>query len=491
MLRIRIGLLVLGTALGLSTALAWGSVPAYRNPVDVLSAIPADETVIVGRVVRVRNTDRFGDIKPLITFAVRRTLRGAARDTNTALGFNTFAQMPDGRWLTVGTGGAQWFFPDEAALVALREYRAAGADSSRSYWRIRTAYFLEGDSVGDGQPLYGYSGYRRLPVWEEPRTDDLETLLRAHRDHPSAQVSVTLGQARDLIACPVPPITRMAPPNDAPRFSFWGNRPDALPPREPDFDRRRPPQPVAAPDVRKGWGAEPGEPLFLVRGGRIVAAGRVGTIFRGWWARAGDDRLAYFTPAGLPDTVMTAAPGQDNFFPKKWTADYDLYVLGRRHLAVVSPDTLPLPDGFDLSAAVCGLVAGRIIDPGDFPDICPPDSLGRNVAPPPAAWVSYLRSTGRVSLLRATGSAGRRTTILRCAPVGDRVAGAFCAVLAADGARIAAIRGTLDTMLDIEGDLYLVMRDARSGTGAWGYSVYRVDEAGQVRLVFEDSSWST
>ncbi len=487
------GLLLLIPVLAASPAVASSGV--YENAADEIVSIPEDNLIIVGRVVHMENTADFlaGGPLPNITFAVLRTLRGAAADTITGLGYNTFFRPASGEWLTKAVTGAPWLLPDDVAFVALQEFTREVDGQKRTLNRIRTVYFLDGEDLRDESPLYRNSTLadgRDRPL---PDTDDLEVLLRAFKSPPSRPAGITLGQAGELVGCPLPRIRDAYAPaaTGEPRFAFYGNLPEAVPERDPDPAHQHPPAPVPQDDVKATWHAQPGEPLFLVRDGRIVAAGQVGAIHRGWWPRAGGDRIAYFQTVGLPDSLATIIPAEDNFFPRSNDGGYDLQVIGRQRLAIVVPDTATVPTDFDLHAAVCGLEPGRVLDPRAYPELCSQDTSGRIVPPATATLVDHLAGEGAFSVLDAASSSGRRVRILRCTPTPDSAAGAFSVLYAADGRRAGAIKGTLDVILDLDGWFYLVAREAQWGSGLWRYRVYRLDDFGEPRLVYTDSSWST
>lgn len=471
---------------------------AARTPIeprDEIASIPDDHLVLVGRVVHIENAPAGlpGGPLPLVTFAVLRPLRGAPADTVRGFGYNTFLRKDDGGWATSATSDAPWLLPDDLVLVSLQAFTREVGGRERTLNRVRTVFFLDRDDLRDGSPLYRHStfvGLRDRPV---PATDDLETLLRAFKAPPSRPTGVTLGQAQEMIRCPLPPVPRTPVPHaqTGPRFSFWGNLPEAMPDHEPDPGRRHPPLPIPEIDVRSGWSVQPDQPLFLLRAGRLAGAGRVGAIWRGWWPRAGDDRIAYFTALGLPDSVVPRVPAGEDFFPNRQDPDYDFYVMGCTRIAVVLSDTVPLPPQLDIHAAICGLGPRLYLDGRDFQELCTLDAEGRIVPPTTRELADHLAGEGALSLLEVASQSGLRFDLLVCAPVPGRTGGSYIVVFDADGRRSGAIKGCLDAILEIDGGLHLVMREASWGSGAWGYRVFRLDELGTPILAHADASWST
>lgn len=491
--RVKRGAIVLALLLICSAGAKAARIPI--EPRDEIASIPGDHLVLVGRVVHIENAPAGlpGGPLPLVTFAVVRPLRGVPADTVRGFGYNTFLRQGDGEWAASATSDAPWLLPDDLVLVSLQAFTREVEGRERTLNRVRTVFFLDGDDLRDGSPLYRHSTFAGLRDRPVPATDDLETLLRAYKAPPSRPIGVTLGQADEMIRCPLPPVPRSLAPKaqTGPRFSFWGNLPEAVPDHEPDPGRQHPPLPVPETDLRSAWSVRPDEPLFLLRGGRLAGTGRVGAIWRGWWPRAGDDRIAYFTPVGLPDSVVPRVPAGEDFFPNREDPDYDFYVMGCTRIAVVLSDTLPVPPQLDLHAAVCGLESRRTIDGREFQELRALDAEGRIVPPTTRELADHLAGKGAFSLLEVANQGGQRFDLLVCSPVPGRTGGSFVVVFGADGRRSGAIKGCLDTILEIDGGLHLVVRDGSYGSGAWGYGVYRLDELGTPILVHADGFWST
>jgi len=264
-----------------------------------------------------------------------------------------------------------------------------------------------------------------------------------------------------------------------PEFSFWGNLPRATRMLEYSPAERTEPIPLVDPDKLAQCRVAPGDPLVLIRNGVLTGRGQVGEIRAGWFARAGDDRLVFFVPGGLPDSVAVRL---DYPFPQLKDPEFDFFVIGDHEVRMLPPvERLPVGEEEFKKAALRAIEDGIIV-PLDFPS--PKWVEGRPHIPDLPDAVEWLRGKAEPVVLELKLNNGSAIQVMDCDPF-------FVRVQTADHVKPFFLRGSLDYFVEIDGSCYMVMRSGKASSGMWGYSVYRLQPNALPELVYSDGSWST
>ncbi len=263
-----------------------------------------------------------------------------------------------------------------------------------------------------------------------------------------------------------------------PEFFFWGNLPNAtrilkytLNPEE-----RHDPVCLVDPEKLDQCRVAPGASLVLIRNGALVASGQVKEIRAGWVPRAGDDRVVFLVPTGLPDSI---AVGLDLHFPGRRDREFDLYVVGDHEVRILKPvqGSTVGEDEFKMAALMA--IEDGVFYPFDFPS--PKWVEERPYVPgfPEAfEWVSGQTEPVNIEV---EISDGLTVKVMNCDPF-------FVRVKTADHLRPFCLRGSLDYFLDVDGSCFMVMRSGKPSTGMWGYLVYRLQPNALPELVYSDGS---
>lgn len=268
--------------------------------------------------------------------------------------------------------------------------------------------------------------------------------------------------------------------NKKPEFSFWGNLPIAqrllkhLP-----FELRFEPAPLVDPDDLAQCPVNPGETLVLIRNGKLVGRGRVGEILAGWLPRAGDDRVVFFLPEALPDSVLIS---KELTFPGLGEGDFDVYVVGENAVQVLEPAETNRAGDDEARRMVENAIRAGVFQPFDFQPAKWVDGVPVLPDPPEAlAWLEE-RTDFVIQAVGVNDDFTVRVAI--CDPF-------FIRVQTADHIKPYFLRGALDYVLEIDGSCYMIMRAGKAGSGAWGYDVYLLQPNALPTRVYSDGSWST
>lgn len=275
--------------------------------------------------------------------------------------------------------------------------------------------------------------------------------------------------------------TQAAGPGEERGFSFWGNLPCALKILEYRPQERTQPVPLTDPQKLKVCGVEPGTPLTLVRNGIVQGNGVVGQVLAGWIGRAGDDRTAYFQPAGLPDSVSVS---QVFHFPRLRDKEFDFYVLGYHEVGIPEPAVCADLTSEQLLVVIRAAIDADVFSVLDFPAVKTEDGKGTLRIPEPPGVFDWLKKKDEPVHWKLWAGSPDPVEVISYPTH-------FLAIKGDSWSHSFIKRGHLDYFFEVDGNRYFVVRTGKAGTGAWGYCVYLLKPGTPPQLAYTDMSWST
>jgi hypothetical protein len=229
----------------------------------------------------------------------------------------------------------------------------------------------------------------------------------------------------------------------------------------------------------------PGQALTLVRQGKIVATGRVGRLYAADVPAAGDSYRAYFDAEGFSDSVVDGRALPYETPDSGPNGRFDLYIVGD---VVITP-WAPRERFWAVIHDELAAVAAEAIDRRAFSTQNLPDSLRTPGAwPTPACLADFWFRTGTLTEIDVPFGDG---SVAQIQSVRWSTTSGFVRVASPRMHEPALLRGRIEYSLRVDGVPYLVMTDCVSGTGMWGYSVYRLWPDRAPERVLSDASWST
>lgn len=276
-------------------------------------------------------------------------------------------------------------------------------------------------------------------------------------------------------------MTQAAGPGEELKFSFWGNLPCAQKILESRPPERTDPVPLTDPEKLEACGVEVGTPLVLVRNGIVQGNGVVGQVLAGWIGRAGDDRVAFFQPGGLPDSVSVSRVFP---FPHLSDREFDFYVLGSHEVEILEPESDPELSGEQLIEVVRAAIDADVFSVLDFPPVTTEEGKRELSIPGPDGVVAWLKKKEEPVHWKVWAGSPEPVEVISY-PFH------FLAIKGDSWSRSYFKRGHLDYFFEVDGNRYFVMRTGKAGTGAWGYCVYLLKPGATPQLVYMDGSWST
>ncbi len=271
---------------------------------------------------------------------------------------------------------------------------------------------------------------------------------------------------------------------EQPVFCFWRNLPERISVYQEIGETLVPLEPSIA---EKCCSVHPGQNLTLIRSGKAVGTGQISDIFAANIPRAGDSRMVFFEVAGFSDSlnIGTGCPS----FPRRNDSVYDMFVVGDLEIEELFPkrqqwsELLLLPPVLKEAASknvISGLALLNMRDSSGNPVRVTPDSLGTSL--------NNLCDLSEYSVWAGNSSIVLIQTIK---PQSGSRFPSFVRVSYGQEPKHVLIPGVLDYFLKIEGVPYMVLRNGKYASGAWGYFIYRLNSSKPPERIHEDGSWST
>lgn len=275
---------------------------------------------------------------------------------------------------------------------------------------------------------------------------------------------------------------------ETPIFSFWGNLLRGKQVQDNTLIYRKDLTPLTAEKATTCCDVRPGQALTLVRNGEVVGVGKVGAIIAGDIPLAGENRMVFFRAEGFPDSIQFPKIPAGASYGKP---SYDLYIVGDSPVRVLKPPVSPWPDDVDLTRVVTELLREKVIWPADFMYLAPPEQRTPFSMPEPSVAASWMREGLRLSELSVTIDDGIDVDIQTCQRRASPFGPFFIRLVCEVWGEPEYLRGKLDLILQVNNQVYLVLRNSAPESGGWFYGVYQLFEDKGPELVHADGSWST